>query len=145
MDEVFPVLLLVAAAVLTARYLFARPDPAEPQEVDAEELRRLQVMFPSLPQRLIREELARAGSAAACVDRLLQVSERMGTVALPLAQSPPAFTGQTATEQDVYVDPKTVDRSAWERDSSLRQSLLKSRKAIMLKQARERLLLAKKK
>jgi hypothetical protein len=141
MDETIPLLVMAAVAVLTVRWLFKTD--SQDQNRNPDELRRLQAMFPNIPAPVIRDELSRAGSLQSCIDRLLQISERIMSPTIASARPEDASALEdkdVGLYEERFIDPKSVDRASWEKDASIRQALLKSRKASLLKQARQCLL-----
>lgn len=142
MDETIPLLVIAAVAIITVRWLFSKNNNAQTErgrEMSHEELRRLQAMFPQIPVAIIRDEFSRSQSIQSCIDRLLQVSDRIASNTNSIS-SPSTLQNVNNDDDDVpLIDPKCVDRASWEQDAKLRQSLLKSRRAAIIEQARSKL------
>lgn len=143
MDETLPLLVVAAAAVIAVRWLFAKLPNADDngqvsEERIMEQVRQLQNMFPNIPAAIIRDEYIHSRhQLQICIDRLLQLSDRFP--AAEPSRPPTVSLDKPEADTSVEVDPASVDRATWERDAQVRQALLRSRKAAMLKAARDRL------
>jgi hypothetical protein len=152
MDETVPLLIVAAAAVIAVRWLFSKTPEGDavPEERVLQQVMTLQNIFPNVPVQVIREELvASQFRTQICIDRLLHISGRYvpSTTTLEHAGSPVETSVSTEKSKSdgmeesaiPMIDPATVDRATWEKNAQVRQALLRSRKAAMLKAARERL------
>lgn len=120
-------------------------------------MQQLASMFPNVPLSVIRNEMARAGSMPAAIERLLALSSTY-PVRLPERQ----YRDSTPTHHKVSTDssdrfilvqntlqsiaqqplaevpskPLQVDSESWSKDASLRERLLVQKKQEMLLKAR---------
>lgn len=145
MDETVPLLVVAAAAVIAVRWLFSKlpagqDEPSLNEERVMEQVRQLQTMFPNIPTAIIRDEYVHSRhQLQLCIDRLLQMSDRFAASPAIQASSCDPIVDKKHDSREIVIDPASVDRATWERDAQVRQALLRSRKAAMLKAARERL------
>ena len=147
MDETLPLLVVAAAAVIAVRWLFSKLPAGDDdtagyvsEERILEQVRQLQTMFPNIPISIIRDEYIHSRhQLQLCIDRLLQMSDRFQAPVVDSATINASHNKDKTDYSETMVDPSTVDRATWERDAQVRHALLRSRKAAMLKAARDRL------
>lgn len=148
-SDTIPIIIGMVVSFFIVRWIYQNRNSLEPSEGPAREaMQQLASMFPNVPLSVIRNEMARAGSMPAAIERLLALSSTY-PVRLPERQyrdSTPTHHKNTLQSiaqlplAEVPSKPLQVDSESWSKDASLRERLLVQKKQEMLLKARRRFL-----
>ena len=139
MHEVFGFAAVALVSFVLLRWVATPPaSDGAAANVSVDSLRN---MFPNIPEHVLRQELARAGSLPAAVERLLHLSQHYTAHAMPAAgqegacaKSPTSkYIVEGLSEPDASPE---VDLETWKQNPALRERLLRSRKQQMMAEAR---------
>lgn len=102
----------------------------------------LRIMFPNVPASVLRFELLRATSMQSAIEQLLSISSSyplQSPMEVPMEVESDSGKKSSGSSNKVEAISRVdaVDQETWTKDSTVRERLLKQKKAVMLQEARK--------